>query len=269
MLVFYDTRFRFTETQLRDMFTLQARANDVMSDAWRTSCNCTIPYYRASFMEGAEAIDHMGWKWYKKFTPDIGQMQIELIDILHFTLSHYVRESFAAYIADGVDVDDYIVFEHAADLMVTDDSLITINPIGRAASEDFYDKIETVGDSRELDIQKFEFVDLMEQFVHLCLAEGAPNMTYLYALFDKAGMESAAVYKLYLCKNFLNIFRTSHGQRENNYYKIWAGREDNVWLEEYVQTQQENGNEINLEDLEEFFTTTYNHLLSEGKVEKA
>jgi hypothetical protein len=269
MLVFYDTRFRFNESQLRDMFALQARANDVMSDAWRTSCNCTIPYYRASFMEGAEAIDHMGWKWWKKFTPNVGQMQIELIDILHFTLSHYVRESFVAYAEDGVQVDDDIVFEHAAELAVTEDSLITINPIARAASEDFYEKIETVDGGRELDLQKFEFADLMEQFLHICLTEGRPNLTYLYALFDKSGMDPAGVYNGYVCKNFLNIFRTANGQRENNYYKIWAGREDNVWMEEYVETELNNGNELSLEALEGYITTTYESLLQEGNVEKA
>lgn len=269
MLVYYDVGFKFSETQLQDMFKLQARANDVMSDAWRTSCNCTIPYYRASVMESAEAIDHHGWKWWKKFIPNINQMNIELIDILHFALSHHVRASYVAYSEDGVEVDDDIVFEHAADLVYTDESLITINMIGRAASEDFYDNIKRIEGTHELDLMAFEFPDLLEQFMYVTLSEGVPSMPYLYALFERSGMRPEEVYEGYVAKNFLNIFRTANGQRENNYYKIWAGREDNVWMEEYIQTEKNNGNPIVLEALEDFITTTYNTLLQEGNVEKA
>ena len=41
---------------------------------------------RAVAIEGAEAIEHHGWKWWKN-RKDLAQLQMELIDIWHFLLS--------------------------------------------------------------------------------------------------------------------------------------------------------------------------------------
>merc|ERR1711965_1056008 len=35
----------------------------------------------------AELLDHYGWKWWKKQTPDVDQIALELVDIWHFGLS--------------------------------------------------------------------------------------------------------------------------------------------------------------------------------------
>lgn len=42
-------------------------------------------------VEAVEAIDHHGWKWWKKQEPNMPQLQIELIDIWHFILSAYLE----------------------------------------------------------------------------------------------------------------------------------------------------------------------------------
>lgn len=267
-MYFYDTKFRFSQPQLFAMFELQSTANDVMSDAWRTSCNCTIQYYRASLMEGAETLDHMGWKWWKKTTPNVAQAFIELIDILHFTLSHYVRESFVAFQADGIEGDNEVVFDHAADMVASMDPTVAILPVGRNFSEDAYEKIE-LGEDGLVDIEKYDFNDLMELFMYTCLAEGRPDMNLLYALFDKVGASPEEVFKTYVAKNFLNQFRTRHGQRTNEYFKIWDGREDNVWVEDYMNQLEVNDQPLEVEALATYLETTYHQQLAANTVEKA
>jgi len=38
-------------------------------------------------------LEHFGFKWWKKQTPDMAQVQLELVDIWHFMLSHYLEQS--------------------------------------------------------------------------------------------------------------------------------------------------------------------------------
>src|SRR5690606_37979069 len=49
-------------------------------------------WYRAIWVECAELMDHYGWKWWKKQTPDRDQVVLELIDIWHFGLSDLLQE---------------------------------------------------------------------------------------------------------------------------------------------------------------------------------
>jgi len=44
-------------------------------------------WYRAIWTECAEMMEHYGWKWWKKQSPDADQVSLELVDIWHFGLS--------------------------------------------------------------------------------------------------------------------------------------------------------------------------------------
>jgi dimeric dUTPase (all-alpha-NTP-PPase superfamily) len=46
---------------------------------------------RAIMVEGVEALEHYGWKWWKKQEPDMPQVRMELVDIWHFILSYYIE----------------------------------------------------------------------------------------------------------------------------------------------------------------------------------
>ena len=37
-------------------------------------------------------MDHYGWKWWKKQSPDTEQVKLELVDIWHFGLSQLILE---------------------------------------------------------------------------------------------------------------------------------------------------------------------------------
>ncbi|MDA9559400.1 dUTP diphosphatase [Porticoccaceae bacterium] len=70
--------------QLATMLELQGNMNTKVHAEWRDQ---DFEWYRAIWVECAELLDHYGWKWWKKQTPDVDQIALELVDIWHFGLS--------------------------------------------------------------------------------------------------------------------------------------------------------------------------------------
>ncbi len=70
--------------QLKIMLSLQDNMNTKVNANWQAQ---GYEWYRAIWVECAELLDHYGWKWWKKQSPDTEQVALELIDIWHFGLS--------------------------------------------------------------------------------------------------------------------------------------------------------------------------------------
>lgn len=70
--------------QIKIMLDLQDSMNTKVNANWQTQ---GYEWYRAIWVECAELLDHYGWKWWKKQSPDTEQVALELIDIWHFGLS--------------------------------------------------------------------------------------------------------------------------------------------------------------------------------------
>jgi len=70
--------------QISIMLELQNNMNNKVNADWQSQ---GYEWYRAIWVECAELMDHYGWKWWKKQTPDTEQVALELIDIWHFGLS--------------------------------------------------------------------------------------------------------------------------------------------------------------------------------------
>jgi len=75
------------KTQLLVMLDMQDAMNARVNPDWRNAGNA---WYRAIWTECAEMLDHYGWKWWKHQQPDLEQVQLELVDILHFAMSDYL-----------------------------------------------------------------------------------------------------------------------------------------------------------------------------------
>jgi dimeric dUTPase (all-alpha-NTP-PPase superfamily) len=73
--------------QLLVMLEMQDAMNARVNPHWRSADNA---WYRAIWTECAEMLDHYGWKWWKHQQPDLEQVQLELVDILHFAMSDYL-----------------------------------------------------------------------------------------------------------------------------------------------------------------------------------
>ena len=74
-------------TQLLVMLEMQDAMNSRVNPDWRQADNA---WYRAIWTECAEMLDHYGWKWWKHQQPDLAQVQLELVDIMHFAMSDYL-----------------------------------------------------------------------------------------------------------------------------------------------------------------------------------
>lgn len=70
--------------QIKIMLDLQDSMNTKVNTNWQSQ---GFEWYRAIWVECAELLDHYGWKWWKKQSPDTEQVALELIDIWHFGLS--------------------------------------------------------------------------------------------------------------------------------------------------------------------------------------
>jgi dimeric dUTPase (all-alpha-NTP-PPase superfamily) len=66
------------------MLEMQNAMNTKVHEQWFSQ---GFEWNRAIWVECAEMLDHYGWKWWKKQTPDTEQVILELVDIFHFGLS--------------------------------------------------------------------------------------------------------------------------------------------------------------------------------------
>ncbi|NRB41298.1 MAG: dUTP diphosphatase [Pseudomonadales bacterium] len=91
------------QQQLVVMLDLQDKMNKKVHPDWIQQ---DFAWFRAIWIECGELVDHYGYKWWKKQTPDMGQVQLEVVDIWHFGLSMLIdgRDTavIAAEIADAL-----------------------------------------------------------------------------------------------------------------------------------------------------------------------
>jgi|TARA_B110000977_G_C11044271_1_gene479995 dimeric dUTPase (all-alpha-NTP-PPase superfamily) len=73
---------------MRDQFTamldMQDRMNIKVHPEWIKQ---NFAWHRALWIECGELIDHYGYKWWKKQTPEMEQVKLEIVDIWHFGMS--------------------------------------------------------------------------------------------------------------------------------------------------------------------------------------
>ena len=62
-------------------------------------------------------------------------------------------------------------------------------------------------------------------------ATGEIHMHAFLALLEQFQMSFDDLYRLYVAKNVLNMFRQDHGYKQGTYVKTWMGEEDNVVLD--------------------------------------
>jgi dimeric dUTPase (all-alpha-NTP-PPase superfamily) len=173
--------------QLSTMIALQNTMNQKVHPRWDSQ---GFKWTRAIMVEGVEAMEHHGWKWWKKQTPDMPQMQIELVDIWHFILSYYIERHGDAAI-DRLDTDMNSAPDYFNERPVLSNLETLISRAGMG----------------EVHIPTFK------------------------ALLHQTGLTYDELYRMYVAKNVLNMFRQNNGYKEGTYIKDWFGQEDNVVLE--------------------------------------
>nr|WP_297347571.1 dUTP diphosphatase [uncultured Glaciecola sp.] len=187
-----------TSTQLNTMLNLQDGMNKKVNPQWLTA---GYSYLRAAMIESVEAIEHHGWKWWKAQKLDLPQVQMELVDIWHFALSH-------------------IIIQHNGDI----DS--ASSAIAKALLESH---TEVTFDGNKINFSKATLVENLELMAGLCVAKRFEVPLFL-KIVEQAEMDANALFSQYVGKNILNFFRQDHGYKEGTYIKEWHGKEDNEHL---------------------------------------
>jgi dimeric dUTPase (all-alpha-NTP-PPase superfamily) len=182
---------------LKAMLTLQDELNRVINPNW---VSAKQPFLRAAFVEAAEALDHHGWKWWKNQSPNFYQLQIELIDILHFYLSDALVESNANL--------DLSINNISTELQITN----------------------IIFDEVEYKLDKLDILQLLELLGAMAACRRR-SFAVLDQLMKRCSLRWHDAFLHYVSKNILNLFRQANGYRDGSYIKIWDGEEDNVWLE--------------------------------------
>lgn len=72
------------QNKLITMLQLQGEMNRWVHEDW---ANQGFEWHRAIWIEASEMLEHYGWKWWKHQQPDLAQVKLEVIDIVHFMLS--------------------------------------------------------------------------------------------------------------------------------------------------------------------------------------
>jgi hypothetical protein len=176
------------------MLTLQDRMNCKVHPHWIEQ---GFEWYRAIWIECGELMEHYGYKWWKKQTPDKEQVALEVIDIWHFGLS--------ALFAPGKTVED-----------------IAASIAAQLAGHDY----------RGQDVRA-----ATEALAAHALVQRAFSVPLFWDLLCAAELDFDALYRHYVGKNVLNFFRQDHGYKEGTYRKLWDGREDNEHLMDLLKQQ--------------------------------
>ena len=190
--------------QATTMLELQATMNSKVDSHW---LNANYPYLRAVAIEGAEAIEHHGWKWWKKQQKDLAQLQMELIDIWHFFLSE-------------------ILLRAKGDQKEALKLLLQLIPGTKS------EKIIKF-DGKEINLEGCDLISKLEILIATAISKRI-EIDLFSMIMDDCELSWEELYSQYVGKNVLNIFRQDYGYKKGTYIKIWDGREDNEHLVDII-----------------------------------
>lgn len=199
------------------MLELQAMMNSKVDPNWITA---RYPYLRAVAIEGAEAIEHHGWKWWKKQNKDLAQLQMELIDIWHFFLSEILLRN---------DGDQRQSAQFLLELIRNSNSQRKI-----------------LFDGKEVDLMTCDLIRKLELLIATSISQRI-EVKLFNLIMNDCELSWNELYAQYVGKNVLNIFRQDHGYKHGTYKKIWNNREDNEHLVDILNVLDSNSSNFRTE----------------------
>lgn len=205
------------QDKVTEMFLAQHELNcKLHPEWWEQGWNFRL----AIQMEAAEAVEHLGWKWWKQQESNLKQAQMELVDIFHFLMSALIVEYDLTPTPKGLrSVVDWVIgrfdLQFGRTLPQVPDPLGSLQTLMAAP-------------------QHLETMLVASRFATACRALDMPLET---------------IYNWYLGKKTLNRFRWEHGYDDGSYRKIWHdGCEDNVHLERILDSVSDDVTEQELYD---------------------
>ena len=174
------------------MVNLQHKLN--IQTAGENYLEKNLNWNSAIIAESGELLDSLGYKWWKKQEPDMENVKVEAIDLLHFVISDTLQMNY--------DIRNF------SDIL---NSTIRDFEVG------FKEISINLKNSKLLKLIDLLNTDRLSRFI------------VMKAIFEKLEMSNEDVYIAYITKNCLNKFRQNNGYKDGTYIKTWwDNREDNV-----------------------------------------
>ncbi len=180
-----------SEIRIKEMVRMQDTLNKTTAGGdWATQ---GLNFRLAAIMEAAEAIEGIGYKWWKRQEPDIENAKVELIDIVHFVISDLLQE------------------------------------YGEEELSNLMHKAQAT-QRKASDINKITLVEQFHLLINTLALHGHPQATLnlLWIIWGNLGMEGEDLYKAYMTKNLLNNFRQANGYKDGSYKKLWVHNNEEV-----------------------------------------
>ena len=168
-----------------------------------------VDWRRCIYIECAELIDSYPWKHWKNIdaTPDYENIKIEIVDIWHFVMSEALRV---------YKIDKLGTIEDIASMVTDMSEFKNFSQDEKGEVLDIYEEMELVEDVIKTAFCKNDINALVISFL---------------TMSSKLNLKLPELYSLYIGKNILNKFRQEHGYKDGSYIKIWNGKEDNVVMQ--------------------------------------
>jgi len=184
---------------------LQDEINKRINKKW-TKERTEEDFFRAIWLETAELMEELPWKWWKRVETDYDNLQIEVVDIFHFLLSLILLKHYK--------VDKKDLYRDYVDI---------------AISLFFYG----LENSKKLSIN--ELIVKTETLIKQALSGNDMGLILTFAEIVNTVFEDFnQMYLLYIGKNMLNHIRQEHGYNTGTYQKVINGLEDNKYLTQII-----------------------------------
>lgn len=182
-----------TSERVKEMYELQENVNSKITNNWRGQGN---KFSRCVWVECAEMMDFLQYKWWKSTPLEREAARMELVDIFHFILCC-----------------DLLTVRNVEEL---EDSYFQL--LGGRFQSIQVETGDLGADEARLEIVR-ESVD------NLAFAALQDSLTMMFVTFTDLmghfGMSFDDLYKHYIGKNALNEFRSANGYNEGYYQKEW------------------------------------------------
>jgi len=200
-----DLDFVEYQNKMLKCLQLQDEINKRINKTW-TKERTEEDFFRAIWLEAAELMEELPWKWWKKTETDYDNLQIEVVDIFHFLLSLILLKHYK------MDHDDF--FTGYTDIAI---SL-------------FYYGLEY---SRKLNTN--ELITQVETIAKQSLMRNDTGLILTFSgIVNTVFDDFNQMYMLYIGKNILNRIRQEKGYNTGTYKKVINGLEDNKYLTQII-----------------------------------
>jgi len=180
-------------TIFKKMVVLQHKFNEETIENYLSK---NLNWNSAIIAESGELLDSLGYKWWKQQVPDMDNVKVEAIDLLHFVISQTIQDYYRPKDMEHIKIEaTYKDFE------------------------DYFTEIQDYDGFDKTNIQELVSdlnYDLYDKFF------------IMKQIFKALNMSNEDVYIAYIVKNCLNKFRQHNGYKDGSYIKDWNGKEDNV-----------------------------------------